>query len=85
MSSPSACYSTPYGKFVMNMHLEVENSQKRYYQPIFQLPNPLLLGEIILDKIRIIHNKEELVFDKERERLFLKKWRFFLEEKGWIL
>ena len=30
----------------------------------------------------IILDKEELVFDKERELSFLKKRRFFSEEKG---
>ena len=40
--------SIPYGKLVTNNHLGVENPQKRYYQQISQLPNPLHLGEIIL-------------------------------------
>ena len=64
-------------KFVTNKYLEAENLQKRYYQLIFQLSNPLLLEEIILDKGMIIPNKEELVFDKEREVLIIKKRRFF--------
>ena len=50
----------------MNKHLEVENPQKRYYQLIFQFSNPLLLGEIILDKGRVIPDKKELVVDKEK-------------------
>ena len=65
----------------MNKHLEAENPQKQYYQRIFQFPNPLLLEEIILDKGRLIPDKEELVFDKEREISFLNKRRFFPEEK----
>ena len=65
ISSPPASHSTPYGKFVMNKHLEDENLQNRYYQRIFQLPNPLLLEEIILDK-------EMTVLDKEKEISSLK-------------
>ena len=51
----------------MNKHLEEENPQNRYYQQIFQLLNPLLLRVIILEKGRIISDKEELVVDKERK------------------
>ena len=58
--------STLYGKFVTNNHLEVEIRESNIINEIFQLPNPLLLGEIILDKERIIPDKEELVFDKEK-------------------
>ena len=65
----------------MNKHLEVENPQNQYYQRIFQLSNPLLLGEIILDKGRIIPDKEELVFDRERELSLPKKRRFFRRKK----
>ena len=43
----------------MNKHLEAENPQKQYYHRIFQLSNPLLLGEIILDKGRIVPDKEK--------------------------
>ena len=67
-----AIHSTPYGKYVMNKHLETENPQKRYYQRIFQLPNPPLLGEIILEKGKIILDKEELVVDKEKKISSLK-------------
>ena len=56
----------PYGKFVTNKYLEAENPQKRYYQRIFQLPNPLILREIILYKGKIIPDKEELVVDMEK-------------------
>ena len=59
--------SIPYGKLVTNNHLRAENLQKRYYQQISQLRNPLLLGEIILKNGRIIPNKEELVVYKEKE------------------
>ena len=51
----------------------MENLQKRYSKQNFQLPNPLLIEEIILDKGMIIPDKEELVYDKEREISFLKK------------
>ena len=54
------------GKFATNKHLEVENPQKQYYQRIFQFPNLLLLGEIILNKGRIIPDMKELVVDKEK-------------------
>ena len=51
----------------MNKHLEAKNPQNRYYQRIFHLPNPLLLEEIVLDKGRIISDKEELSVDKEKQ------------------
>ena len=50
----------------------MENPQKQYYQRIFQLPNLLLLREIILEKGKIIRDKEELVVDKEKKISSLK-------------
>ena len=50
----------------------MENLQKRYYQQIFQPLNHLLLGEIILNKGKIIPYKEELVVDKETKISSLK-------------
>ena len=68
----------------MNKHLEAENPQKQYYQQIFQLPNPSLLEEIILEKGNIISNKEELVVDKEKKISSLKLGRDkILPQKGW--
>ena len=64
--------SIPYGKYVSNKHLEVKNSQKQYYQRIFQFPNLSLLEEIILEKGKIISDKEELVVDKEKKIFSLK-------------
>ena len=61
-----------YGKNATNKHLEAENLKKQYYQLIFQLPNPSLLGEIILEKGKIIPEKEELVVDKENKISSLK-------------
>ena len=49
-----------------------KNPQKRYYQQIFQLPKPSLLREIILEKGKIIPNKEDLVVDKEKKISSLK-------------
>ena len=72
-SSPPAGYFTsygnsiPYGKHVSNKHLEAENLQGRYYQWIFKLPNLLLLVEIIMQKGKIVLDKEELAFDKEKK------------------
>ena len=60
------------GKYDLNKHLEAKNQQGRYYQRIFQLPNPLLLEQIILQKGRIIHDKEELVIDIEKKISSLK-------------
>ena len=77
-SSPPAGHSTPYGnsipygKYVSDKHLEVENLQERYYQRIFQLLNPSLYGEIILEKGKIIPYKEELIVDKEKKISSLK-------------
>ena len=59
----------------MNKHLEVENPQNRYYQKIFQLPNPLLLGEIIMDKGRIV-----LDMEKESSSLKLRGGKILLRE-----
>ena len=56
----------------MNKNPKAENSQKRYYQRILQLSNPLLVGEIILEKRKIIFDKEELVVDTEKKISFLK-------------
>ena len=60
------------GKYDSNKRLEAKNPQGRYYQLIFQLLNPLLQGEIILQKGRIILDKEELVVDKEKKISSLK-------------
>ena len=73
-----ADHSTPYEnsisfeKYVANKHLKVENLQKRYYQRIFQLSNPSLLREIILENGKIISDKEEQVVDKEKKISSLK-------------
>ena len=56
----------------MNKHPEAENPQKRYYHRIFQLPNPSLIGEIILKKGKIIPDKKELVIYKEKKISSLK-------------
>ena len=64
--------SIPYGKYVSNKHIWAKNPQKQYYQQIYQLLNPSLLGEIILEKGKIISNKEELVVDKEKKISSLK-------------
>ena len=60
------------GKYDSNKHLEAKNPQGRYYQRIFQLSNPLLHGEIILQKGRIILDKEEPVVNKEKKISSLK-------------
>ena len=56
----------------MNKHPKAKNPQKRYYQRILQLSNPLLVGEIILEKKKIIFDKEELVVDTEMKISSLK-------------
>ena len=58
----------------MNKHLEAENPQKVF---ILELPS----SQIPYFPERLIPDKEELVFDKEREFSFLKEWRFFLKER----
>ena len=63
------------------LRISTKKRKKRYYQRIFQLSNPLLLGEIILDNGKIIPDKEELVVDKEKH-IFIPKNRRFLPEIG---
>ena len=70
----------------MNKHLEVENTQKRYYHRIFQLSNPSLLEEIIMENGKTIFDKEELVVDKEKNISSLKLGRDkILPQEGILL
>ena len=62
----------------MNKHPKAKNPQKRYYQ----LSNPLLVGEIILGKRKIIFDKEELVVDTERKISSLKLGDKILPREG---
>ena len=64
--------SITYRKCTLNKHIKAGNPQKRSYQRIYQLPNPSFLGEKILEKGKVIPNKEELVIDKEKKISFLK-------------